>query len=702
MFAILCLSIFLQSPPVHLSLLAQDIASEEIQATIQDRFAEAVETFNSVERANSKEMFDALLAELLAKETALDEDELFIRVQCLKFLAVLTYPEETEFYFKELLKYDPSFQPSPGELSPKIAADYEDLRNKTVGRIQVSVRDAEDNFFLAGARFIVNGEDRGLIQGESTFSVLAGTLQIEVQRENYESFFQEVAVNPSTQIAISAALARNASEIVVVTVPADVEVDIEAEEKGFTREPVPTDYTGLLSSMGSSRDEAGALTLSGFQPGRYRLTLKKPCFKNASFDFEITENKRLLLNPIQLEPSGASLTVTTPGEANGIAFLDQDRLGFLPISAYKICPGEYTLRVQFSDGEYIKNISVEDGQSLELSAEPLPSIAWFGIQESDEGLPNDDVGSWLEELALWNVLKIDSQDTSRVATDPFAALFAAQKMSQEDADGLTARLKADVYIAARVTRRKVVIRFLEVAVWTPLSRNVNVYSFDFRQLNLFKDLLTEMDRFPTLTRPWIGLQAASEFGREGLRILEIHPDGPTQGKLQMGQRLLTLNGTPLTSPAQFENITSTQLLNLETDQGSVTIEPIETIAELPYEPSTRCPQTVIAMLEKLSKYHSNPLIRESSAFNMARYHLYMGDFKASFDQFSTMTLDKPYGIGQGTLFYYQGLCFRKLGLASEATAAFQQVLSYPKATLFSAYGPSAAFWAEAELNNPGL
>lgn len=685
-----------------LPLHAQEIASEEIQATVQDRFAEAVETFNSVERAKSKAMFDAILAELVSRVDPLNDDEAFVRVQCHKFLAVLTYPEETTFYFTELLKFDPSFQPSPGELSPKIAAEFQNLRDQKVGRLQVSVKDAEGNFFLAGARLIINGRDRGLIEGESTFSVLAGDLQVEIQRENYASYFEQVSIAPNSLVPLSATLERNASEIVLVTIPADVNIAVEEIPKGQTREPVPTDYTSLLSDMGATRDEAGALTMSGFQPGRYRMNLSKPCFQDASFEFEISQNRRLLLNPIQLQPSGASITVSTPGKANGIAFLDQERIGFLPITAYKICPGQYTLRVQFSDGEYIKQLSVEDGQELELSAEPLPSIAWFGIQESGEGLPNDDVDQWLNDLKLWNVLNVNPEDTARVASDPFATLFAAREMAQMDADSLTSRLKADVYMAARITRRKVVIRFLEVAIWTPLSNRVEVYAFDFRELNLFKALLDEMDQFPRLTRPWLGLQTGHEYGRQGLRVLEVHSDGPAHGQVVVGARVLGLNNMPLTSPSQLGEIKNSAPITLELESGNLTIEPVETIAELPYQPDTRCPQTVIAMLEKLSKYDANPLIRESASFNLARYHLYMGDFKDAFDKFSTMTLDKPYGISQGTLYYYQGLCFRKLGLASEATAAFQQVLGYPNATLFSAYGPRAAFWAEGELNNPGL
>ena len=77
----------------------------------------------------------------------------------------------------------------------------------------------------------------------------------------------------------------------------------------------------------------------------------------------------------------------------------------------------------------------------------------------------------------------------------------------------------------------------------------------------------------------------------------------------------------------------------------------------------------------------------------------MGDIKDAYDLFSTMTLDYDYGISQGTLLFYQGLCFRKLQLTSEATESFRAVLQYPNATIFDAYGPKAAFWADSEMKN---
>ncbi len=77
----------------------------------------------------------------------------------------------------------------------------------------------------------------------------------------------------------------------------------------------------------------------------------------------------------------------------------------------------------------------------------------------------------------------------------------------------------------------------------------------------------------------------------------------------------------------------------------------------------------------------------------------MGDVKEGYDMFSSMTLNLEYGISQGTLHFYQGLCFRKLKLNSEATESFRAVLQYPHATLFDAYGPKAAFWADSEMKN---
>jgi hypothetical protein len=166
--------------------------------------------------------------------------------------------------------------------------------------------------------------------------------------------------------------------------------------------------------------------------------------------------------------------------------------------------------------------------------------------------------------------------------------------------------------------------------------------------------------------------------------------------------VLSYNGQALRAPGELRHLPLGAPVTLDLDSGQIEVTPIPTIAEIPYDSENLVPQALLAKLEKQAKYDPDPLIRNSARFNQARFQFFLGDNQKAFDIFSTLVLDTQYGINQGTLFYYQALCFRRLKLAGEATDALRRVLDYPNATLFDAYGPKAAEWAEAELAAPNL
>lgn len=680
---------------------AQEIASEDLNiTTYQDRFVEALNTFNSVDRVDSREMFENLVAEIQG-ESPMTMDQRLLLTESLKYLGILTFPRETEAFFSKIIEVNPSYQMDSRDVPPKIIAVYQDLRNQRVGTVRVSVYDAEDGQSLDGGAFFVDGQMVGLIQGPTAFGVLAGTRQLEIRRENFQAILDQVTIEAGKELSLSRSMRREKAEMIVVTVPAGVEIKINGVVKGVTDQPVPGFYDTRLREIGASSSEAGALAIDGLDMGRYDLTFSKSCYQDVVKFIEVDKVSRFPVLPLKMDASGASLTVTSPGQATGIAFLGTERLGFLPIENRNICPGEYTLRVQFSDGEYVKRIFVKENEVLSLNAEPLPTIAWFGVDAGSEESPSENVDQWLNQLKSWNVLAVNPNDTRQVPVNPFSALFEGAEMTSNGELGLTRNLKADLFMAARVVRRKVVIRYLEVAFWSPLSRKVHVAGFDFRELDKFQALLAKMDVFPPVTHSWLGIMVAKLAGTDGCTILEVSNQGPLAGKVRVGQIISQLNGKPFENPRDLRSLPLEQPAVMVVDGQSLTVNPLATIAEVPFNATQIVPQAFLAKFDKLAKYHGQELVRESATFNTARFQMFLGDYKSAFDIFSTMQLKADFGINQGTLYFYQGLCFRRLNLAGEAASAFKAVLNYPSATLFDAYGPSAAFWAQCELKNAG-
>ena len=687
---------FLLLIPVQDEIVKEDLDT----TTVRDLFTEANHKYNSVQRIESEPIFRQIVQTLENKANP-DEDELFILTESLKYLGVINYPTETEAWYEKLIRLNPNYSFDAKDIPPKIIAVMDDLKQRLLGYVLVSATDASNGGALENAELLVDEKLIGPIHGKTRYATLAGTRQIEIRKTNYESSFVSLDILPDQESSYEGVLLRNAAALVLVTSPAEVSIRLNDVAHGVTGEAAPSGYAKPLADLGVAKDEAGSVTLNGLAPGTYTLTFEKDCYKPKVNTIEVTELKQVFVTPIVMAPAEAFLTVNTADkDSGGLLYLGEQRVGFLPIANHKICPGDYVLKVQFTDGQYIKNLTLADGEQREIVAQPLPSLVWFGVEESEDGGPPLDIEASLHGLQTWNVRPVDPRDTSLVPVNPFSVLFGGKEMSEQNDGLLTRHLRADLYVAARVIRKKVVVRFLEVAFWTPLSKRIQVMSFDFREIMKFEDLLQSMDAFPPLIRPWLGIQTAKLRGLPGCKIIEVHPNGPLAGKTNAGAFVQAVNGNVLRNPGELFNLDNTRPVTLELSAGqSVTVTPTPTIAEVAYESTAMVPQALLAKFEKLAKYNPDPLVRKSALFNQARYQFFLGDYKWAFDIFSSLTLDTPYGVNKGSLLYYQGLCFRRLNLVNEAAESFRKVQNYPNATLFDAYGPKAAFWAEAETSN---
>ena len=685
---------------VLLTLSFQDPIDTELldTNTAQDLFIEARQKYNSVQRPESEPVFQEIIT-LLEGQDTLDEDGSLILAESYKHMGALTFPDQTESWFRRLIIFNPAYELTDRDLPPKIEKVFSDLKAQLVGAIRVNAIDSADSSDIENARLIIDGKDVGPIYGETLFPVIAGSRQVEISKRNFDSATTELLVEPGGESAFQGVLFRNAADLVLVTYPAEVNVSFQGQDLGPTIDEIPSGFNKVLRENGLNKDKGAAITINDLQPGKYRIILTKPCHKPFEAPIEIDELKTNFIKPIVMKPASASISVkTASGSEGGLLYLGSERVGFLPVENHQVCPGDYQLRVTFTDGDYIKNISLADGDSYEVSAEPLPSIAWFGLQQSEDGKPPVDLDASFNALKSWNLIQVDPTDASSVPKNPFPILFGEPEISDENATLLTRNTRADLYIAARVVRRKVVIRFLEVAIWSPLSKKIDIKQFDFREIDKFDALLNQMDSFPNLIKPWLGLQVARLQDLPGCKVIEVSPKGPLAGKLNTSAFIQSLNGSILRNPSEIQDIPLGQSVTLDTGSEQINIDPLPTIAEVYFDPVETTPQALLARFEKLSKYHPDELVRQSARFNQARFQLFLGDYKRAFDIFSSMTLSMEYGINQGALHFYQGLCFRQLKLKNEAIEAFRATTRYPNATLFDAYGPKAALWAEAELS----
>jgi len=683
------------------ALFVQDDVETEVLIIDQIRpdFENALRTFKSVERQNSLPLFEKIMEELLQRPER-NEDENLMLSESMKHLAVLTFPEKTEFYFEQMIRLNPGSEIPAGTLSPKFIRQFNELKSKLTGSLLVQVVEAADpsNQFLSGGRLLVDGVFTANAQADIPIPVLAGVHQITLEFPNFDPLVQEIDVPANGQKVLGGILYRNAADLGFITSPQDVKILFNGVEWGTTSGTAPLDFADHLMAEGLTPSQASDLLKIDQVPlGNHEVLFEKPCFQSRKISVPVEELKSFRFKPVVLQPSKATLSVTTVTPTAGIVFLDRERVGSLPLLDQEVCPGSYTLRVQFPDGQFIKKINLVQDESYQYTVKPQPSLAWFGIQEKEGERPTQPIDSWFHGLKTWNVLDVDSTDSALISHDPFALLFNDDLSIGDQSRILTQTLKADLFVAARVIRKKTIIRFLEVAFWSPLSPKIKRYSFDFRKMGDFQNLLQSIDSPLDLLTPWLGLEVLHLNGTDGLKILSIHPESPLSGQVNQGEYVIGINGNPIKQPSDLLT-DSFNPLTLTVGNRNIQVNPFPAIVELPFIPKIKCPQAVIAQLEKIGNYAENAQLRSSAKFNLARYYFFMQDFQQAFDLFSGIQLSSPYGIGKGTLHFYQGLCFQKLNLKNEAANSFRNATQFPNSTLFGPDGPKAKLWAETQLS----
>ncbi|PIE02884.1 MAG: hypothetical protein CSA81_05115 [Acidobacteria bacterium] len=666
---------------------------------VKPEFDTAMSLFKSVQREDSRAGFERLVEKLSLKADR-NEDENLMLSECYKHLAILSFPEGTEGYFKKMIELDPGTLIPAGTMSPKFIRIFNELKYRLTGSILVSLVDSADptSQQLTGGRLLLNNRFISNIQPGIPISILAGTHQVTLEMPNFDPLVQELEIVPGGTQTLNGVLYRNAADVGFVTYPAGVKVFLDGVEQGVTAGKAPLEYAEHLLKEGLSPSQASSIfTINNLKMGLCEVRFELPCYQTKKLSITVDSLKSYRFKPVILQPSQAFLTVKTAKQTAGIVYLDQERIGTLPLREKQICPGEYELRVQFPDGQFLKRVTVKENDQIELIAKPQPSLAWFGIQEKEGKAPSQPIDAWLNQLSTWNIIHIDSTDNTRITHDPHELLFSSSTINPEQARVLTQSIKADLFAAARVVRQKTIIRFLEVAFWSPLSSHVKVYAIDFREMNKFQSLLRNIDQPLDLLSPWLGLETIQVKGQNGLKILFVHPNGPAKGLAKEGDVISAVNGALVTTPKNCLPA-SYDPIKLKIADQSIAITPIKTIVELPFLPKQVCPQAIVARLSKLGSYAEDPLIRASADFNRARYFFFMNDFQQAFDLFTGISIPQAYGISSGTLHFYQGLCFQKLNLKTEAVNSFKSAINHPASTLFGPSGPRAKIWAETQLS----
>jgi tetratricopeptide (TPR) repeat protein len=99
---------------------------------------------------------------------------------------------------------------------------------------------------------------------------------------------------------------------------------------------------------------------------------------------------------------------------------------------------------------------------------------------------------------------------------------------------------------------------------------------------------------------------------------------------------------------------------------------------------------------------AEPAIEPLARLNLALGHLQLRDYETALkEHLPKIKMPGSRGICQGTVYYYMGLSYQRLGERADAARWYREALKYAEATLQSNDGPRVAGLAERRLREIG-
>ncbi|HET9480724.1 MAG TPA: PEGA domain-containing protein [Candidatus Polarisedimenticolia bacterium] len=608
--------------------------------------------------------------------------------------------------YEALIRYDPTWPVDRERTSPKILALYDEARRRLVGTLAVQTDPP-------GAMISLDGQPAGrspLFDKELT----AGSHRIEVEAPGFEPIAQTIEIAGGTRLETSLRLTPNARSVLVVTSPAGSRVSVDSQQRGVTFGEAGEDYAEVAEQLGlSTSDLSAPLLVEHLSPGEHLIRVEKECFEPQLLSVNVVVdpngNAPIRFHPLKLTPSLGSLSLdTTPTGAQ--IELDGKPAGTTPARLDGICSGPHEVRMRKPGlGQWIGQVSVTRGQKTSITAPLRMTLAYVGMPaEGPAGRPplgEVELGEALEGLASLNVIGPDRG----LPGEWLARAKAGQgrSLTPEYIQGVARETGADIVLAAGpdegAFERRVIVTLYDAA-HPQMPPDTLPVSLDDETDT--EKLLALLEGQLPMTRPWIGLRLIETHNTVNPTAIRIPPDGPAgKAGVRLGQRIVSLGGTPVRSPADLAKA----LAGLkEGAQASLTIQQpggaprqvnvlvgsspvVAGLADASVRYSLLAARMGFRARMEAARGHPDRLARNTALLNLGVALMHAGRhedaLKEALDQ---VDLPAGNGISAGTVAYLKALCLEALGRSQEARTQLELAAGQPDATLGSHDGPPVA------------
>jgi tetratricopeptide (TPR) repeat protein len=699
-----------------------DATQREMQS-VQDLLARAAAEFDGPQQSRSIVLLDDIITRLenLKRLGTLPVRGREILAQSFELRARAYYniglQEKASDSFRSLVQLQPGYTLSKDKVSPKIVDFFNSVKKALVGYLAVSSHPA-------GARVSLSGDFLSLTDF-FPLEVLAGEYLVEIARDGYRTETRTVSIAPKATESLQLDLVRTAASEFFVSDPPGVEIWIDGELKATTSGSLSPDRFDFARSRGIDPSRASERTeIANLSLGSHVVELKKKCHETVRMTLEVAEPRDYEAEPVRMEESLASLTLTSEPPGARIS-LDGESLGVTPRELEGICAGRHRLEVKHQAGKFLKDIVLAKNEGLTLDCPIRPSLAFLGVvAESASGERNI---AAVEERLLQNLSKVATLNFFPAPRETLDRILDADKLTRR---GLVSATRADADVVRKVTeklaqalevqgflvavlpderlQRTAVLHLLAAGNATP-----DPWEVTWGEAASYLRFISAVDQKATLYRPWTGIISVDTLLHEGVPVLRVVAGSPAaQAGIQPGEVLYAVEGRQVKRTADLlaslegKRSGDKLALHLRGPSGSRAVELAlgETPQEIPLNDPTLLYNKVMMDLRQQAEGYPGTEAAAFAQLNLALCSMHFGDYAASHDYLLKAKSELPQrpGLSQGTALYYLGLSLENLGseYRKEAAEAYRAAAAFKDATLFNNDGPAVAPLASRRGGGP--
>ncbi len=214
-------------------------------------------------------------------------------------------------------------------------------------------------------------------------------------------------------------------------------------------------------------------------------------------------------------------------------------------------------------------------------------------------------------------------------------------------------------------------------------------------------LIQRLATLPPIYETSSGLSLVDLPGEPGPWVLAAEPAAVKAG-VALGKPITALNGRPVASVSALRQVLAEAKpgpLSVTQEGVNLALQPTREGLEIPFASPRFAYPALIAQL-RLQLQGARGEEAAHLKLNLALALMHFRKYDKALELLRDTRLAATRGVSQGTLDYYTGVCFLKLGgvYIAEAAQAFRAAAKAREATLFGPEGPLVAPLAKAALD----